>query len=127
MRERRSGLAVLLVEDNPDHALLTRIALERREEIASVQVCEDVRSALDRLARDPLPDALLVDLRLPREGGLDLLAHLKTDSRTRELPVVMLSTSPREDEISQSLRLGAAGYLTKPIDVEAFLTRVRQG
>ncbi len=112
------------MEDNPDHAMLARIALERRAEILEVEVCNTAQATRTRLSRDPLPDALLVDLRLPGEGGLELLSSVRKDPRTKDLPVVVLSTSPRESEISESLSMGASGYLTKPIDVDAFLARL---
>ncbi|MDF1564301.1 MAG: response regulator [Deltaproteobacteria bacterium] len=115
---------MLLVEDNPDHAFLARVALQKRPEIGEVEVCEDAGSTRERLSRDPLPDAILMDLRLPGEGGLELLSSVRQEPRTRDLPVVVLSTSPRESEISQSLAMGASGYLTKPIDVDAFLARI---
>ena len=104
--------------------MLARHALERRVEIFAVEICGTAGATRERLSHDPLPDALLVDLRLPGEGGLELLSSMRQDPRTRDLPVVVLSTSPRESEISESLSMGASGYLTKPIDVDAFLARL---
>jgi CheY-like chemotaxis protein len=118
------GLRVLLIEDNPDHALLTSWALERDAHVDSVEVAGDPGSVVARLlAQDTaaLPDAILVDLRLPGLSGFDLLEALKAEGATREIPVIILSTSAREEEIARGMSAGARAFLTKPLTAPRFL------
>lgn len=121
------ALRVLLIEDNPDHALLTRLALERHGEIGEVEILENGERALERLrgGPEPRPDAILVDLKLPGLSGFQLLERLKATEGLREIPVVILSTSAREDEIARGLEIGARAFLTKPIRVDEFVDCVR--
>jgi CheY-like chemotaxis protein len=120
------GVRVLLVEDNPDHALLTKRSLERDARIDAVDVREDVPGALDYLeaARSSLPDVILVDLKLPGLSGFDLLDRIQADPVICEVPVVILSTSAREREVTQGIERGARAFLTKPLRVEELLERV---
>lgn len=118
------GLSVLIIEDNPDHALLTQVALERHPRIGSVTVRGDAESALTYLAEGARPDAVLVDLKLPGLSGFDLIDRIRAAPDLETVPVVILSTSAREDEIALGLERGARGFLTKPIRVEEFLEKV---
>ncbi len=118
------GLRVLIIEDNPDHALLTRWALERDGHVAAVEVADDAVAVVDGLrarAAGDRPDLVLVDLKLPGVSGFEILEALKAEVATREIPVVILSTSAREEEIAQGMRRGARAFLTKPLQVPALL------
>ncbi|MGD8624634.1 MAG: response regulator [Anaerolineae bacterium] len=126
---------ILLVEDNPDDELLTLRALERSNILNEVVVVRDGVEALDYLfgqgayeGRDTsiLPQIVLLDLRLPKLDGLEVLARLRADDRTRLLPVVILTSSDEERDIVESYRLGANSYVRKPVDFGKFSEAVRQ-
>ena len=114
---------VLIVEDNPDHALLTRWALEREGHVDEVEVALDARAVVEGLRARPRaerPDVILVDLKLPGISGFELLSALKAETETREIPVIILSTSAREEEIAEGMRHGARAFLTKPLTAARF-------
>jgi two-component system, response regulator len=127
--------AILLVEDNPDDAALTLRALKKshiRNEI--VLACDGVE-ALDYLfatgshaGRDPadLPEAVLLDLRLPKVDGLEVLRRLRTDPRTRHLPVIILTGSRDDRDVAASYASGANSFICKPVDFAQFAEAVRQ-
>lgn len=126
---------ILLVEDNPDDELLTLRALERSHIVNEVRVVRDGAEALDYLfatgpylGRDvnALPQVVLLDLRLPRIDGLEVLRRLRADARTRLLPVVILTSSDEERDIVDSYRLGANSYIRKPVDFARFSEAVSQ-
>lgn len=126
---------ILLVEDNPDDEALARRALARIEVPNEVAVARDGAEALDFLfgtgpfaARnaDDLPAVVLLDLKLPKVDGLEVLRRLRADPRTRLLPVVVLSSSDEEHDVSESYRLGANSYIRKPVDFGRFSDAVRQ-
>ena len=126
---------ILLVEDNPDDELLTLRALKRSNILNDVVVTRDGAEALDYLfgqgayeGRDMsiAPQVVLLDLRLPRMDGLEVLRRLRADERTRFLPVVILTSSDEEKDIVESYRLGANSYVRKPVDFTKFLEAVRQ-
>jgi two-component system response regulator len=126
---------ILLVEDNPDDELLTLRALERSNILNEVVVVRDGVEALDYLfgqgvyeGRDTtvLPQIVLLDLRLPKLDGLEVLGRLRDDDRTRLLPVVILTSSDEERDIVESYRLGANSYVRKPVDFGKFSEAVRQ-
>ena len=126
---------ILLVEDNPDDELLTLRALERSHIANEVVVVRDGAEALDYLFAtgpyaggdgSPLPQVVLLDLRLPRIDGLEVLRRLRADPRTRLLPVVILTSSDEERDIVDSYRLGANSYIRKPVDFARFSEAVRQ-
>lgn len=108
--------AVLLVEDNPDHALLAKLALSRLDEVREVRVAGDGVQALEHLQSEHLPDIVLLDLKLPRLDGFGVLEALRRDPRYKRLPVVVLTTSAARKDLARSRELGAVGYLTKPLD-----------
>jgi CheY-like chemotaxis protein len=126
---------ILLVEDNPDDELLTLRALRRSRVHNRVVVTRDGVEALDYLygrgpynQRDPneLPALMLLDLKLPRLDGLQVLEQVRADERTRLLPVVMLTTSREEQDVLQSYRLGCNSYIRKPVDFLQFSEAVQQ-
>ncbi|MFB6139913.1 MAG: response regulator [Halosimplex sp.] len=123
---------ILLAEDNPGDAKLTRKALERGNVVNNLHVVTDGVEALDYLrqageyAQQPRPDLILLDLNMPRKGGREVLADIKDDEELRRIPVVVMTSSEAEEDIVQSYDLHANAYLTKPIDFEGFLDVVQR-
>ena len=118
---------LLLVEDNPDHAELIRRQLESFSAEVRLHHVEDGEAALDYLfgknnfadrTRFPAPDMVLLDLRLPRVDGLEVLRLVKTQAGLARLPVVVLTSSDAENDEARSIDLQADGFLTKPIETE---------
>jgi len=123
---------VLLVEDDDDHLFLIRRSLRDLTEVAvAVEVARTGEQALDYLRRGrfdsgALPELVLLDLRIPRLGGLEVLGQIRADAALRSLPVVVLTSSEREEDREQALRLGATWYVCKPIDGARFRAEVQQ-
>lgn len=127
---------ILLVEDNPDDEVLILRALRKNNIISNqVMVARDGAKALDYLfgtgayaSRDMgvMPRVVLLDLKLPKVGGLDVLRRLRADERTKLLPVVVLTSSDEERDIIDSYDLGANSYVRKPVDFAQFSEAVRQ-
>ncbi len=126
---------ILLVEDNPDDVELTMIALEKGKIANTVEVVTDGVEALDYLygtgsyeGRDLgiMPDVILLDLRLPKVDGLEVLKRIRQDERTNLLPVVILTSSKEDQDRIDGYRLGANSYIRKPVDFEQFAHAVRQ-
>jgi two-component system, response regulator len=122
---------ILLVEDNPDDVRLTLRAFQKNHIVNPVVVARDGVEALDYLfgpgadARD-LPAVTLLDLKLPRVDGLEVLRRVRAEPRTRLLRVVVLTSSREEPDVLKSYALGANSYIRKPVDFEAFVTAVGQ-
>jgi len=125
---------ILLVEDNPSDVGLTRRALEKGHIANELIVAEDGQEALDYLLgsgpltgpkMNELPALILLDLKLPRVDGLQVLRRIRADERTSRLAVVILTTSSEEDDIAQSYDLGANSYIRKPVDFKQFAEAVR--
>lgn len=126
---------ILLVEDNPDDEALTLRALKKNRIQNEVIVARDGVEALDYLfgtgayaGRNvaELPQLVLLDLKLPRIDGLEVLRRLRDDPRTRLQPVVILTTSNEDRDVLRSYELGANSYIRKPVDFEQFMEAVRQ-
>jgi two-component system response regulator len=126
---------ILLVEDNPDDELLAVRALRRNKIMNKVVVTRDGAEALDYLfgtgsygGRDvtDMPQVVLLDLKLPKVDGLEVLKRLRNDERTKLLPVVILTSSKEERDLTESYRLGANSYIHKPVDFAQFTEAVRQ-
>lgn len=119
---------VLLVEDNADDEHLTLRAMRSSEVQNVVQVARDGAEALDVLfgPESTVPDMVLLDLKLPKVSGIDVLAKIRENERTRTLPVVVLTSSDEERDISECYMRGANSYVTKPVDFEEFIEAVRQ-
>ncbi len=131
--ERRH--CVLLVEDNPDDARLAITALRTNRVVNEVVIARDGEEARDYLFgqgahadRDPAhcPELVLLDLKLPKIDGLDVLRRMRADERTRYVPVVVLTSSDEEEDVVRGYRLGANSFIRKPIEFERFLDAVRQ-
>lgn len=125
---------ILLVEDNPDDEALTLRALKKNNIMNEVVVARDGVEALDYLfgtgahaGRDTsyLPQIVLLDLKLPKIDGLEVLRRIRADERTRLQPVVILTTSNEDRDVITSYQLGANSYIRKPVDFEQFMEAVR--
>ena len=126
---------ILLVEDNPDDELLTLRALKKNGVLNEVVVARDGVEALDYLfasgdhvGRDTgvMPQLILLDLKLPRVDGLEVLKRLRSDERTRLLPVVILTSSKEQQDMLDGYGLGANSYVRKPVNFEQFVKAVEQ-
>jgi len=114
---------VLLVEDDDSLALLAQRTLEREK--FSVQRAVDGPQALELLAQDPLPRLVLLDVMLPKLDGFEVLRRIRADARTRDLPVIMVTSFSRDEDAARARALGANGYIVKPLMETDFLKRVR--
>lgn len=126
---------ILLVEDNPDDVELTLRALKKSNVLNEVVVMRDGQEALDYLfgtgsysGRDlsEMPELILLDLKLPKIDGLEVLRRLRADERTKLLPVVILTSSKEEKDLINSYKLGANSYVQKPVDFNQFVDATRQ-
>ena len=126
---------ILLVEDNPDDEALTIRALKKNAIVNDVIVARDGVEALDYLfgsgayeGRDTSlqPQLILLDLKLPKVGGLEVLQQLRADERTKYVPVVILTSSKEQRDIIACFDSGANSYIRKPVDFEQFLSAVKQ-
>lgn len=117
--------SILLVEDNPTDVDLTLRAFAKRKLINPVSVARDGEEALAWIARweagEPLPLVILLDLKLPRLHGLEVLTQLKSSPVSRDIPVVILTSSDEDQDIAAAYRLGANSYIVKPVNFEKFL------
>lgn len=130
-----AGRTILLVEDNPDDEALTIRALKKNNILNKVTVAHDGVEALDYLfgVGDPaeqnendLPEIILLDLKLPKVDGLEVLRRLRADERTKFIPVIILTSSREERDLVEGYRLGANSYVVKPVDFNQFSDAVRQ-
>jgi len=126
---------ILLVEDNPNDVLLTERALKKAHILNKLVVAKDGVEALDYLFRTgtwankdlyPLPQVILLDLKLPRIDGLEVLRRIRVDDRTRFLPVVILTSSKEERDITNGYAMGANSYIRKPVNFNQFADAVGQ-
>lgn len=119
---------ILLVEDNPDDIALTERAFARSRIANQLLVARDGQEALDLLLDEEreLPEVVLLDLKLPKIDGLEVLRRLRAHSRTRLLPIVVLTSSNEETDRLKSYDLGANSFVQKPVDFAEFLEAARQ-
>lgn len=126
---------ILLVEDSPADAELALHALRKDNLANRIQVAQDGEEALDFLfcrgafkerSFDNAPKLVLLDLKLPKVDGLEVLRQAKNDSRTKPIPVVILTASREERDLVESYQLGANGYIQKPVDFVQFREAVKQ-
>jgi CheY-like chemotaxis protein len=124
---------ILLVEDSAEDEELTLHALRKRNVANHIQVARDGAEALEFIFRtgafagraDSNPKLILLDLKLPKVDGLDVLRRIKSDPHTRSIPVVVLTSSREERDIVESYQLGVNSYITKPVDFEQFVEAVQ--
>ena len=119
---------IVLVEDNPDDQTLTLRALKKQTLANDIIVLNDGVEALAFLLdpEKPLPHLVLLDLKLPKLDGLQLLRRLRSEPRTQQLPVVVLTSSDEDRDVIEGYRLGANSYIRKPVDFNQFTEAVRQ-
>ena len=126
------AIDVLLVEDDPGDVLITREVLEHNKTKNIVHVASDGQEGLDFLYKRgahvdaPEPDLILLDLNLPKYDGRQLLEQIKSDADLCHIPVVVLTTSSAEEDVLTSYKLHANAYVTKPVDLDQFMSAVRQ-
>ena len=122
---------ILLVEDNPGDVRLTREALKEAKVINNLTVLKDGVEALAFLRQQGpyggavIPHLILLDLNLPKKDGREVLAEIKADEKLKRIPVVVLTTSQDEQDVFKSYNLHANCYVTKPVDLEQFMTVVK--
>jgi CheY-like chemotaxis protein len=130
-RRTERAVEILLVEDNPADVRLTREVLEEGDEPTRLNVVGDGEEAMMFLRRQgpyahcARPSLVLLDLNLPKKDGREVLAELKSDAELRRIPVVVLTTSGAESDISRSYELHANCFITKPLDLDDFFSVVR--
>ena len=125
------SVEILLAEDNEDDVLMIREAFDGAQLGNIIEVVSDGEQALRYLRREPpyenarTPRLVLLDINMPKKDGFEVLEEVKADSRLRHLPVIMLTTSHREEDVVRSYSHGACSYVTKPIDFKEFQDVVR--
>lgn len=125
---------ILLVEDNPDDVELTILALEKNNIVNPVKVVRDGQEALDYLfykgkyegADHELPNLVLLDLKLPKVDGIEVLNKIKADRKLKLIPVVVLTSSKEDNDVLKSYDLGVNSYIRKPVDFDQFVDTVKQ-
>jgi two-component system, chemotaxis family, response regulator Rcp1 len=131
MNPPSSPIEVLLVEDNPGDVRLTREALKEGKVCNNLSVVQDGVQAMAFLRREgpyagaPRPDVILLDLNLPRKDGREVLEEVKNDPQLRSIPVVVLTSSEADRDIARAYALHANCYITKPVDLDQFITVVK--
>ena len=126
---------ILLVEDNQNDVELTLRALKKNNLANKVHVVKDGTEALDYIFAkgayahrkiEDYPKVILLDLKLPKVDGLEVLRQIKSNERTKMIPLVVLTSSKEEQDLVESYRLGANSYITKPVDFESFVKAVSE-
>jgi len=131
MGRKLKAVEILLVEDNPVDVLMTRHALDEAKVFNRLHVVEDGEDAMaflhqeGKYAEVPRPDLILLDLNLPKKNGREILAEIKQDPRLLEIPVIVLTTSEEEKDISMCYQLHGNCFITKPVDMRQFTDVVR--
>ncbi len=123
---------VLLVEDNPDDVELTLLAFKKYNLVNKIIVAKDGEEALDIIfqrkkgGKGKVPGLILLDLKLPKVDGLEVLRQVKSDPEIKLIPVVVLTSSNEDKDLVESYRLGVNSYILKPVDFEKFTEAIRQ-
>lgn len=126
---------ILLVEDNPDDEILTLRAMKKNNVINKVIIAHDGVEALDYLYKrgnyadrddNDIPQLILMDVNMPKMNGLEALREIRSNPKTKLLPVVMLTSSREEQDMIESYELGANSYIKKPVDFDQFVEAVKQ-
>jgi CheY-like chemotaxis protein len=129
---RNQPVEILLVEDNEDDIVLTQEAFTEARLVNVINTVRDGEEALAYLRREGkykvarLPGLILLDINMPKKNGFEVLEAMKADPSLRSLPVIMLTTSDREEDIVCSYADGACSYIRKPVDLDRFVDVVKQ-
>ncbi len=117
---------IVLVEDNPDDVLLMQRAFRKLNLLNPLRILSDGQDAIEHLAQadGETPALILLDLKLPRRSGLEVLAWLRAQARLRHCPVVVLTSSKEAPDVQAAYDLGANSYLVKPVELQAFMDMV---
>ena len=124
-------IEILLVEDNPGDIRLTQEALKEYKMMSSLHIVTDGEEAISFLRKEgkyqdvPRPDLILLDLNLPKKSGREVLAEIKADDKLKTIPVVVLTTSQSEEDISKAYNLNANCFISKPVDLDQFMKVVQ--
>lgn len=130
-----SEIEILLVEDNPADVELTLRALKKNNIANRIEVARDGEEALDFLfargryserEKTSMPKLVLLDLKLPKKGGLEVLSEVKGNPKTKTIPIVVLTSSKEEKDIIESYKLGVNSYIVKPVDFENFMIAIKE-
>jgi CheY-like chemotaxis protein len=133
MIPERKPITILLVEDDDGHARLLEKNLRRGGVVNHLVRVADGQEAVDYMShvgsyedaiRYPFPSVVLLDVRMPRLDGFEVLAHLKRDPELMKIPVIMLTSTDNQNEINRAYEMGANGYVVKPVSIESFIDRV---
>lgn len=132
--DNKNGVEILIVEDNPNDAEMALRALKKNNVSNKVLVVNDGEEALDYIFRkgkyvdrtkDSCPRIILLDLKLPKVDGLEVLKEVKGNPDTKMIPVIVLTSSKEESDIIESYKLGVNSYIVKPVDFDKFVEAVR--
>ncbi len=125
MKTTNLNLPILLVEDNPVDLDLTLRAFTRKKLSNPIQIARDGEAALDYISRwdkgEPVPVVILLDLKLPKYSGLEVLRELKSHPEYKTIPVIMLTSSSQDQDIEAAYKLGVNSYIVKPVEFEKFI------
>lgn len=127
--ERNNIVEILLVEDNPDDAGLAIRALKKHNLANHLLHLQDGEEALQFLFSErftPMPKVILLDLKMPKVDGIEVLRRLKSDEKKRMIPVVVLTSSKEERDIVESYKLGVNAYIVKPVDFDKFVKAISE-
>lgn len=126
MTDPMDSVDILVVEDNPDDVTLTLRALSQHNLANSVHVARDGAEALEYLRVSAVPKVMLLDLKLPKITGLEVLAAVRAEARLRTMPVVVLTSSREEPDIERAYALGVNSYIVKPVEFGHFVRAVSE-
>jgi len=133
MNNNTRQLRLLIVEDEPGDARLMQLAMQKNNYDVELHDANDGFEALrflrregERFSQAPRPDMILLDLKMPGLSGLEFLAQIKQDEQLRVIPVVVVTTSALDADVVAAYKLGAAGYVPKPTDINDFVTAIRK-
>ncbi len=117
---------VLLVEDSPDHAFLIKRAISAAIQDLKIQWAKDGEEAVEFIIKRGLkPDLILLDIKMPRMNGFEVLKVLKGNKKTKYIPIVILSTSANKKDVSRAYSLGTNCYITKPVEIADFQSKLK--
>jgi CheY-like chemotaxis protein len=127
-------IKILLVDDNPDHVILIKTVLEENNLLNEIYVVTDGQEALDYMyckgkyadeSKAPRPGLILLDLKLPKVDGFEVLSQLKSDPELKSIPIIILTTSSQDEEIAKGYAQGANSFVTKPIKFNEFVDKIK--